>query len=49
VYDEAAKKKYAAQFPEVELLRVESVLGSWEQIQKTHFDNNAIFDQLVAR
>lgn len=49
VYDPAAQKKYAAQFPAVELLDPVKTLGSWEQIQKTHFDNNAIFDQLVKR
>ncbi len=49
VHDAAALKKYGAQFPQVELLSPESVLGSWEQIQRVHFDNNAIFDQLIKR
>ncbi len=49
VHDAAAQKKYAAQFPQVELLPIEPVFGSWEKIQKVHFDNNGIFDQLVKR
>jgi sulfate transport system substrate-binding protein len=49
VYDPAVAKKYAAQLPELKLLNIENLLGPWEKIQKTHFDNNAIFDQLVAR
>ncbi len=49
VHDAAAQQKYAAQFPQVELLPIEPVFGSWEKIQQLHFDNNAIFDQLVKR
>jgi sulfate transport system substrate-binding protein len=49
VLDAAASKKYAGNFPQVELLNIEKLLGSWADIQKAHFDNGAIFDQLVAR
>jgi sulfate transport system substrate-binding protein len=49
VHDATASSKYAKNFPAVELLNIEKLLGSWNDIQKAHFDNNAIFDQLVAR
>lgn len=49
VHDPVAAKKYAAQLPELKLLNIEKLLGGWDHIQKTHFDNNAIFDQLVVR
>lgn len=49
VYDAAAQKKYADRFPKVELLNAEKTLGSWAEIQKKHFDNNAILDQLQIR
>lgn len=40
-------KKYAAQFPEIELLNANAVFGSWEEIRTKHFANGAIFDQLL--
>lgn len=49
VSDAGVQKKYSAQFPQVELLDVEKTLGSWAQIQKKHFDNNGVLDQLLVR
>lgn len=49
VHDPAVKNRYADRFPAVELLKVEDVLGSWEEIQKVHFDNKGVLDQLLAR
>jgi len=49
VYDSAAQKKYADRFPQVELLNAQQTLGDWAQIQKKHFDNNGVLDQLLAR
>ena len=49
VFDAAVQKKHAAFFPHVELLNAEQILGSWPQIQKKHFDNNGVLDQLLAR
>lgn len=49
VHDEAVVKATADQFPPVELLRVEDILGSWEEVQNAHFGRNGILDQLQAR
>ncbi|MBA3981842.1 MAG: sulfate ABC transporter substrate-binding protein, partial [Alcanivorax sp.] len=49
VHDEAVVKATADQFPPVELLRVEDLLGSWEEVQNAHFGRNGILDQLQAR
>lgn len=39
-------RKYAAQFPAVNLFRIEEVFGSWRQLQKKHFDEGGEFDRL---
>jgi len=49
VFDPAVSAKYAAQQPKLELLNIEKLLDSWSTIQKTYFDNNVLFDQLVQR
>ncbi|HEX5394289.1 MAG TPA: sulfate ABC transporter substrate-binding protein [Rhodocyclaceae bacterium] len=43
----AVLKKYAADFKPIKLFTVESVFGSMAKAQKDHFDDNAIYDQLV--
>ncbi|MEB0136211.1 sulfate ABC transporter substrate-binding protein [Actimicrobium sp. CCC2.4] len=42
----AAVKKYAAQFPKVQLLTIEEVAGGWTKAQKTHFADGGVFDQI---
>ena len=39
-------EQFAAQFPKVELFRIEDIAGSWEQVQKEHFGDGGIFDQI---
>jgi len=39
-------KKYAKQFPAIREFTAEKVFGTWDQIQKTHFDDGGIFDQI---
>ena len=39
--------RHADQFPALELFDVES-LGGWAKLQKTHFDDGGIFDQIYA-
>ncbi len=39
-------KKYAKQFPPIREFTVEKTFGTWDQIQKTHFDDGGIFDQI---
>ncbi|MFA5984634.1 MAG: sulfate ABC transporter substrate-binding protein [Methylococcaceae bacterium] len=35
-----------ANFPKLELFKVDEVFGSWDLVQKQHFDDGAIFDQI---
>ena len=39
-------KKYAAQFPAIKTVEVESVFGSWQAAMKTHFADGGVFDQI---
>lgn len=39
------QEKYAAQFPKLELITVEE-LGGWKALQKKHFADGGIFDQI---
>lgn len=41
--------RYASTFPQIKLYSVDRDLGSWHQIQKTHFADGGIFDQISAR
>ncbi|MFC0282913.1 sulfate ABC transporter substrate-binding protein [Camelimonas abortus] len=34
---------------DVKMFRIEDLLGNWDVIQKTYFDNGGVFDQLTAR
>ena len=47
--NEAVLKKYAAQFPAIRTFTVEGRLGGWEAVQKTHFADGALYDQIVTR
>ena len=42
----AAVKKYATQFPKVQLLTIDEVAGGWTKAQKTHFADGGVFDQI---
>ncbi|WP_341928467.1 sulfate ABC transporter substrate-binding protein [Methyloversatilis discipulorum] len=46
---ETALKKYAKQFPPVNTFTVEAKLGGWDAVQKTHFADGGIYDQIVTR
>ncbi|MEK7882495.1 MULTISPECIES: sulfate ABC transporter substrate-binding protein [Methyloversatilis] len=46
---EAALKKYAKRFPPVNTFTVEAKLGGWDAVQKTHFADGGIYDQIVTR
>ncbi|MDR1350523.1 MAG: sulfate ABC transporter substrate-binding protein [Zoogloeaceae bacterium] len=45
--DPAALKQYAARFPPVRTFTVENALGGWANVQKTHFADGGIYDQIV--
>ncbi len=47
VHDEKVKADYAEQFPEVKLIPVESLFGSWKDINKIHFGTGGVLDQLL--
>ncbi|MFM2060211.1 MAG: hypothetical protein RLY71_4596, partial [Pseudomonadota bacterium] len=47
--DPKAAAKYAAQFPKVELFRLEELFGSWREAQKVHFSDGGTFDQVFTR
>lgn len=46
--DKAIADKYAKQFPRLDLVTI-AQLGGWATLQKTHFDDNGIFDQIYGR
>lgn len=48
VRDPDVVKANAQRFPEVRLINPQEVLGSWEQIQQTHFGSGGVLDQLLA-
>jgi sulfate/thiosulfate-binding protein len=43
---EAVAQKYADKFPKLTLFTIDEVFGGWQKAQKTHFDNDGIFDQI---
>jgi sulfate/thiosulfate transport system substrate-binding protein len=42
-----AAAEHKGGFPEVKLFTIDEVFGGWAKAQKTHFDDNGVFDQLV--
>jgi len=47
--DHSVLAKYGGQFPDLPLLSVPAVFGSWEQAQKVHFADGGVFDQIYPR
>ncbi len=45
-HNPAVAKQYAGQFPPIRLFTAEQVFGGWDAIQKAHFADGAIFDQI---
>lgn len=44
--DPAVLAKYADRFPKVDFLPVEQTFGDWRTVQKTHFADGGVFDQI---
>ena len=45
--DKAVAAKYAAQFPPINLVRIDDeMFGGWAKAQKKHFDDGGLFDQI---
>jgi sulfate transport system substrate-binding protein len=43
---ESVAQKYADKFPKLKLFTIDEVFGGWQKAQKTHFDNDGVFDQI---
>ncbi|NLW47896.1 MAG: sulfate ABC transporter substrate-binding protein [Firmicutes bacterium] len=43
---ESVARKFAYQFPKVNLFTIDNVFGGWQKSQKIHFDDGGIFDQI---
>ena len=44
--DPAVLAKYTDRFPKVDFLSVEKTFGDWSTVQKTHFADGGVFDQI---
>lgn len=44
--DPAILAQYADRFPKVDFLSVEKTFGDWRSVQKTHFADGGVFDQI---
>jgi sulfate transport system substrate-binding protein len=44
----ALLQKYAKDFPKVNLFTVDEMFGGWSKAQKDHFDDGAMYDQILA-
>ena len=40
--------KYSKQFPKLQLFTVDELFGGWKKAQKEHFDDGALYDQIIA-
>ncbi|MGW7676464.1 thiosulfate ABC transporter substrate-binding protein CysP [Shewanella sp. S23-S33] len=49
VHNEKIKAEFAKQFPTVDLLTVEQIIGGWDNAMKTQFANGAKLDELLKR
>jgi sulfate transport system substrate-binding protein len=47
--DPTVLKQYAARFPAVRAFTVENALGGWAHVQKTHFADGGLYDQITER
>ncbi|MCF8999076.1 sulfate ABC transporter substrate-binding protein [Acinetobacter nectaris] len=45
--NEEILKKYSQTFKPLKLVTIDQEFGGWSKVQKVHFDNNGIFDQIV--
>lgn len=47
--DAAVARRHAARFPAVRTFTVDSALGGWSAVVRTHFADGGVYDQLAAR
>jgi sulfate transport system substrate-binding protein len=48
VNDESVARAHADRLPPIRLINPQKVMGSWDDIQKTHFTSGGVLDQLLA-
>ncbi len=47
--DPKIAEKYAKQFPNLNLITIDSVFGGWDKAQKEHFADGGLFDQIYVK
>ena len=47
--DAGVLKKHAAKFPSIRTFTVEQKLGGWAAVQKTHFADGGVYDQIIRK
>ncbi len=47
--DETVLAKFATRFPPIKTFDVETTLGSWADVQKKHFADGGIYDQIIVK
>ena len=47
--DEKIAKKYANQFPKLNLITIDKTFGGWTKAQKEHFGDGGVFDQIYTK
>lgn len=48
-YLDSVAAKYTRTFPKIKRFTVDDTFGSWQKVQKTHFADGGIFDQIFTR
>jgi sulfate transport system substrate-binding protein len=46
---DAVAKKYADQFPKIQLFTIDEAFGGWDKAQSEHFNDGGVFDQMYAK
>jgi sulfate transport system substrate-binding protein len=46
---DSVAKKYASQFPKINLVKIDNVFGGWKKAQKTHFSDGGVFDEIILK
>ena len=41
--------RHASEFPQLKLLTIADIAGSWAEAQKVHFHDGAVFDQIYRK
>lgn len=45
----AVAQKYAMRFPKINLVTIDGEFGGWAKVQKTHFADGGVFDQIYSK